>query len=121
MIFIEEKINMPALFFAIDVQVYSLLTMHGTLGSPLTLIEGMATGRAIIASRLPEIAEIIRDGENGLLFTPGSSQELADCTNKLLQDHNLMRKLGDQAKRDSQKFRFEEIRYRLIKLYEELL
>ncbi len=120
-IFMEQEIDMPALFASVDILAYPPLTMHGTLGSPSILIEGMASGKAIVASRLPEITEIIRDGENGLLFSPGDSQGLIMCVNKLLKNKELRHKLGEMAMQDSQQYRQPIICAKIMRVYKELL
>jgi glycosyltransferase involved in cell wall biosynthesis len=45
--------------------------------SPIKLFEYGAMGRPIIAPRTPAVAEVMTDGEDGLLVTPGSAEELA--------------------------------------------
>lgn len=120
-IFIEKEIDMPALFAAVDVFVYPLLTMHGTLGSPSILIEGMATGKAIVASNLREISDIIIQGKNGLLFNPGDSKELAQCVNKLLKDRELRERLGKEAERNSHNYSLTKVSNDLIDLYRGLV
>ncbi len=119
-ILIDEEVDMPSLFSAADVHIYPNLTMHGTLASPSILIEGMATGKAIVASCLPEIASIIKDGKNGLLFKPGDSQELVRAVNELLRNQKLRQCLGEQAKLDSQKYRLSVICKKIMNLYKEL-
>ncbi len=44
---------------------------------PLALLEALARGKIIIASRTGGLPEIIRENENGFLFTPGNIQELS--------------------------------------------
>jgi glycosyltransferase involved in cell wall biosynthesis len=46
-------------------------------GFPLTILEALSTGTVIIASRLGGMAEIIKDGVNGLHFEAGNDSELA--------------------------------------------
>jgi glycosyltransferase involved in cell wall biosynthesis len=70
-------------------------------GSPTKLFEYMAMGRAILASRLDQIAETIRHGENGWLVEPGSARSLADGIRALAADPALRRRLGDAARRDA--------------------
>jgi glycosyltransferase involved in cell wall biosynthesis len=43
---------------------------------PLTLLEALSLGKIVIASRIGGLPEIIKDGENGLLFTPGDANDL---------------------------------------------
>ena len=44
---------------------------------PRTIVEAFACGLPVIASRLGAMAELVRDGETGLLFEPGNAQDLA--------------------------------------------
>ncbi len=44
---------------------------------PLTVVEAFANGLPVIASRLGALAELIRDGETGVLFEAGSADDLA--------------------------------------------
>ena len=44
---------------------------------PPALVEAFASGTPVIASRLVGLVELVEPGRNGLLFTPGSSRELA--------------------------------------------
>jgi glycosyltransferase involved in cell wall biosynthesis len=69
-------------------------------GSPTKLFEYMAMGRAIIASRLEQIAEVIRDGQNGLLMNPGDDRQLAELILQLASDHTLRLHLGQRARED---------------------
>lgn len=44
---------------------------------PRVLVEAMGCGLPVIASRIGALAELIQDGETGILFTPGDSDDLA--------------------------------------------
>jgi glycosyltransferase involved in cell wall biosynthesis len=56
--------------------------------------EVMSLGIPVIASRIGALPEAIRDGENGLLFTPGSAAELAAILHLLAQDGRQLERLG---------------------------
>ena len=66
--------------------------------SPLKLFEYMAAQRPIVASNLPSLREILRDGENALLVTPAEPEALADAVTRLLNDHVLARALAQVAR-----------------------
>jgi len=68
-------------------------------GLPLSLLEAMSTGKPVVSTRIPSIEQIISHGDNGLLVTPGDFQELALAIGTLLTDHNMRKKLGDNARR----------------------
>lgn len=65
---------------------------------PVKVLEYMAAGKPVVASRLPGTSAIIEDGVNGLLVNPGDPQQLADAIEKLLVDDDLRRSLGEAAK-----------------------
>jgi len=67
-------------------------------GSPTKLFEYMAMGKAIVASDLEQIGEVIRDGSNGLLVKPGDPRDLADKILRLANNPGLRRRLGKQAR-----------------------
>lgn len=67
-------------------------------GSPTKLFEYMAMAKPIVASRLGQIAEVIIDGENGLLVEPGDHLGLARAIEKLGNDRALRERLGANAR-----------------------
>jgi glycosyltransferase involved in cell wall biosynthesis len=67
-------------------------------GSPTKLFEYMAMAKAVIASRLGQMAEVIEDGENGLLVEPGDPDELAEAIRRLASDGALRTRLGLAAR-----------------------
>ena len=78
-----------------DIMVFPSLFSEGC---PISMLEAMALGRPIIASRVAAIPEILRDGENGLLVEPGSPGEIADAIRRLAGDTELRSRLGEGAR-----------------------
>jgi glycosyltransferase involved in cell wall biosynthesis len=66
-------------------------------GSPTKLFEYMGLGKAVVASDLEQIGEVIVDGESGLLHAPGDVRAAASAVAKLLRDPELRARLGDAA------------------------
>lgn len=58
------------------------------------LLEGMATGLAVVATNTGGTVEILKDGENGLLFNPGDADDLARKVLCLANDRVLLRRLA---------------------------
>jgi glycosyltransferase involved in cell wall biosynthesis len=67
-------------------------------GQPRTMIEAMAKGTPILASRLGSMMEMIDDGKNGLLFTPGDAEDLSRQMQRLLEDAPLRQKMRQAAR-----------------------
>lgn len=78
-------------------EVYAAYTEHDLLlvpslpgeGIPRVLLEAMAAGLPVVATRVAGIPELVRDGENGLLVPPGDGRALGDAAARLLQDAEL--------------------------------
>lgn len=64
----------------------------------LTVVEGMAAGTAVIASRVGGIPELIQDGEDGLLVPAGDPEALTAALRRLLDDPALRTRLGRRAR-----------------------
>jgi glycosyltransferase involved in cell wall biosynthesis len=71
-------------------------------GSPTKLFEYMAMARAIVAADAGQIADVITDDQNGLLFKAGSACELRLALKKALLDPALRERLGRQARIDAE-------------------
>jgi glycosyltransferase involved in cell wall biosynthesis len=67
-------------------------------GIQAVLMEAMSCGLAVVASRLSGIPELVEDGVNGLLVTPGSAAELAAALARLAADPELRRRLGEAGR-----------------------
>jgi glycosyltransferase involved in cell wall biosynthesis len=65
---------------------------------PRVILEAMACGTPVIASRLGSMPEIIKDNVTGLLFEPGNSTDLADKMNWLMTHGTERRKMGAAAR-----------------------
>lgn len=90
-------------------------------GLPVVLMEAMALKVPVITSRIAGVPEMIRDGENGLLFTPARWTELARCIERLLGDPALGRALAEKAQETIRgEFAVEESARRLTKYFGEL-
>jgi glycosyltransferase involved in cell wall biosynthesis len=67
-------------------------------GLPIVLMEAMALGTPVIATRVAGIPELVEDGKSGLLFTPSKWDELADCIRRLVGDDALRMKLAEAGR-----------------------
>jgi glycosyltransferase involved in cell wall biosynthesis len=81
-----------------DVAVAPYPALEDFYYSPLKLYEYMAAGRAVVASRIGQVAEVVSDGLTGLLHEPGDCEGLAQCIRRLRCDGGLKRELGKNAR-----------------------
>jgi len=65
--------------------------------SPLKMFEYMASGRAIIASDLPALREVLEPDTDALMVAPGAADQWADALRRLMGDRDLARRLGQSA------------------------
>ena len=77
----------------------SILDQAGNIdGLPNVLLESMASGRAIVASKVAGVPDVITDGENGLLVPEKDAEALAAAICTLLRDPSLRQRLGEAAR-----------------------
>jgi glycosyltransferase involved in cell wall biosynthesis len=89
--------EIPALIAAMDVAVAPYPRLDRFYFSPLKVFEYMAAGRAVVASRIGQIAELIEHEVNGLLCNPGDAQDLGRALIRLHTDRELRSRLGQEA------------------------
>jgi glycosyltransferase involved in cell wall biosynthesis len=90
--------------FTNDVTSY-LQKMHAMVlpslfgeGLPMVVLEAMAAGLPVLASRVEGIPEAIRDGQDGLLFDPANPQQLADCVEQMMGDTDRWEAMAHSAR-----------------------
>jgi len=66
-------------------------------GTPVVCLEAMAAGRVVIASRVGGLAEVISDGESGLLFEQGDHRMLKRKLMLALSDDSLRQRISENA------------------------
>jgi len=66
---------------------------------PRTLVEAMAAGLPVIASRIGALACLVKEGETGLLFEPGNATDLASKMSWARANPSAMAEMGKQARR----------------------
>jgi glycosyltransferase involved in cell wall biosynthesis len=93
-IFIPEAKNIIDLLAAMD--VFVMPSLQEGLG--LALMEAMAQGIAVVGSEVGGIKTLIQDNVNGLLVVPANAPALAQVILRLLNDSQLRRNLGAQAR-----------------------
>jgi glycosyltransferase involved in cell wall biosynthesis len=93
--FLGNRNDIPQLLAASDFFILPSLWE----GLPMALIEAMASGLPIIATRVSGTNQVMVHGETGLLVAPGNSEELAHAIRKLLLDPLMAFRMGKIARR----------------------
>lgn len=89
---------------------------------PMVVAEAFANGLPVIASRLGAMAEIVEDGQTGLLFTVGDAADLADKVRWAVTHPKEMRAMGCRARQVYEKRYTPDANYqRLLTIYAEAM
>ncbi|WP_166437002.1 glycosyltransferase family 4 protein [Niastella caeni] len=89
---------------------------------PLSILEAMQFGIPVVATSVGGIPDILQDGVNGLLVSPGSSQELSERLKQLLLDKTARIQMGYSAReRFMQKYTLEKFYDGLTGIFEQVL
>jgi glycosyltransferase involved in cell wall biosynthesis len=94
-LFLGYQEDVAPLYAAFD----ALVLPSGNEGTPVSVIEALAAGRPVVATRVGGIPDVVRDGEDGFLVDPGATDELAERLARLAADGELRERLG-RAGRD---------------------
>jgi glycosyltransferase involved in cell wall biosynthesis len=86
--------NLPALLAAFDV----IAAPSDNEAFSLALVEAMASGCAVVATRVGGMAEIVEDGVTGLLVERDNAHSLTAALSRLLGDKRLREKIGGVAR-----------------------
>jgi glycosyltransferase involved in cell wall biosynthesis len=112
-VFAGDVPDAPRIFAGVDVFV---APSRGE-GLPLALLEAMACGMAIVASRIPVHEEVLAQGRAGLLARVDDADDLADGMRALLGDPALRVALGAEARKEVERFDIAETAEGLAALY----
>jgi glycosyltransferase involved in cell wall biosynthesis len=88
--------QIPGMVAAFDIALQPAATEYA---SPLKLFEYLALGRAVIAPRESNLLEVLVDGENALLFDDATPGAFESTLERLLDDADLRRRLGEGGRR----------------------
>ncbi|WP_076375447.1 glycosyltransferase family 4 protein [Filimonas lacunae] len=100
-------------------QVYILPSYNE--GLPLSILEAMSFGKAIISTPVGGIEEIVKPGYNGYLVKPGAIDEIADAMLQCIQKPSLVAAMGAHSKKVVAPYYAEEVIPKLAAVYEGLL
>ena len=118
----DDELNLS--YFKADLFILPSNEIKGIVmeGLGVVLLEAMASGTPVIGSNTGGIPDIIEDGVNGLLVTPGDPQALADAIIRILENPDLadrFRKAGLETVRE--RFSWDVITDQFVEVYQEIL
>lgn len=103
----------------VDADVYVLPSRYEIFG--MTVLEAYACGKPVIASKVGGLKNLVVNGETGLLFEPGSIEQLTENIIYLLNDRDKAKKMGLKGKRFvEENFAIEKVAVHLEKVYSEI-
>ena len=91
-------------------------TGHESLG--LILLEAMAAGVPIVASRIPGFAAVVKDGEQGILVPPRDADALAEALKRMLSDAGMREAMAKSAALQARGSSWEEMAGKVLTFYE---
>jgi len=106
------------IFLASDIYVLPSYTE----GMPIGLLEAMSYGLACVVTDTGGIPSVINNGENGILIPPRNSRALAEALERLIENEQLRRRLGENARETIRKrFNWENQALVITNLYNKLI
>ena len=85
------------------------------------MIEGLASGLPVVATRAGAANEVVSEGDNGLLYEPGSDVELVTAVRRILEDKALRVSLSRGARAAANERAWEASTAALRGYYEEAM
>ncbi|MDF0643650.1 MAG: glycosyltransferase family 4 protein [Nitrospira sp.] len=117
-VFLGHREDCQQLMSALDIFVLPSLSE----GIPMALLEAMSASRAIVASRVGGVPEVIEDGVHGFLVEPKDVDALATKCVQLVRSPELVRTMGEAARKQVEReFSAEDMAHQVSLLYRELV
>ncbi|QEM48176.1 glycosyltransferase family 4 protein [Mycolicibacterium grossiae] len=109
--------DVPALMRRGD--VFVMPSRYEELGT--AIIEAMACGLPVVASRVGGIPNLVADGDTGLLTPPGDAPALAAALRRVLTEPGLAGKLGAEARARTAAYQWPALADRVLEAYREVV
>ncbi|MFB3053135.1 MAG: glycosyltransferase family 4 protein, partial [Dehalococcoidia bacterium] len=84
----------------------------------IVLLEAMAAGTPIVASQIDGFADLLTDGQEGLLVPPRDAKALAAALKRLLSDAALREEMGKQGAKTAQLYSWERVSAQVLEYYQ---
>jgi glycosyltransferase involved in cell wall biosynthesis len=88
--------------------------------APFAVVEGMAAGLPVVATDVAGVGELVKNGRTGFLAPAGDADALAAGVERVLDDSELARRLGEAGRQASKELSLTKMVDALVTLYDEL-
>jgi len=92
--------EIPRYIAAMDIVLAPYPKLEFGYYSPVKLYEYLSSGKAVVSSKMGQIGEVIRDGNNGFLCEPDNIPQMNNKIAELIRNPHLIKKVGEQARKD---------------------
>lgn len=113
-----EGVQLRQLFRSVRAVLYPTQTLE-TFG--LTVLEAMASGKPVIASKLGAVQDLVRDGETGFLYDANRPDQAVDAIKKLLVNDALAERMGRAARTDAEAYSLDANYQAIVGIYNDVL
>jgi len=114
--FLGWRDDVPEIMQILD--IFVLPSLNEGMGR--VLVEAMAAGKPVVASRVGGIPDLVKHGQNGFLVGPGDIEGLSLAIRKLLMDKKMRDKMGMKGRTMAQNFGVEKMVEKIDALYSSL-
>jgi glycosyltransferase involved in cell wall biosynthesis len=101
------------------IDIFVMPSLQEGLG--LSILEAMASNKAIIATNTGGIPELISNGKNGILVPVKDANSLISTIGNLIEDEKKRKEISSQAKKDVMKFDYKKMSLLTLNLYKKIL
>ncbi|MEL9909404.1 MAG: glycosyltransferase family 4 protein [Desulfurococcaceae archaeon] len=99
--------------------IFVMPSLHESLG--IAILEAMAAGKPVVATRVGGIPEIVVDNVTGILVPPGNTNALIKALEKLITDDELRTKMSHNARKWVEKFSWKRSAKEHLHIYTKLI
>ena len=90
-------------------------------GSPISILEAMSYGMAIISTKVGGIPELVRENQNGFLIEPGNPGQIEKALDSIISNQGILEKFGSVSESIAQKHLPVPVLGQLMNIYQSLL
>ena len=114
--------NMPELISRVDVVIVPFRNTSNISDIPLIVLEAMAIGRPVVTSNIGGTAELVHDGENGLIVSSNQASHFADAVIFLLRNPKIKKEIGEKAAASiPSKYAHRNVTMQISNLYQQFI